>query len=88
MKKTLLTGIAVLFLATGTAHAIEYECGANTTVYVQKGTLHVTHEPTTEASVVIRVETSSSNGKRWPIVRYDIEKEKLTVNGQRCKGPK
>jgi hypothetical protein len=85
--QALITGIAALLLATGTAHAIEYECGDDTTVYVQKETLHITHEPGEEATVVIKVQTDYMT-KRYPIVRYDIEKNTLTVNGKRCREAK
>ena len=59
----------------------------DTTVYVQKETLHITHEPGEEATVVIKVQTDYMT-KRYPIVRYDIEKNTLTVNGKRCREAK
>jgi hypothetical protein len=83
MKKTLLTGIAVLFLATGTAHAIEYDCGDNTTVRIVQDYDKIVHGPTT-TTTLIRIESTK---KRQPVVHYDIKKEKLTINGKRCKRP-
>jgi hypothetical protein len=89
IKKLLLTSVAALFLATGAAHATdtEYKCGPDTTVYVSRETLHIVHEPGEEATVVIKVQRGYST-KRYPIVRYDVEKDKLTVNGKPCKEPK
>jgi hypothetical protein len=83
--RALITSIAALFLATGAAHAVEFNCGADTTVYVQKETLHITHKPGEEATVNIKVQIGYGAGKRYPIVQYDIQKEKLMVNGRLCK---
>ena len=70
-----------MLLATGTAHATKYECGPHDEVWVVK-------EPSMSgtASVVVRIE--AGKGKRWPIVQYDVAKDKLTANGKRCKGVK
>jgi|SRR6516165_5202842 hypothetical protein len=42
MKKTLLTGIAALFLATGAAHAIDYDKYPDGDLYEGAGTAHAT----------------------------------------------
>jgi hypothetical protein len=92
--KAFITGIAALLLATG-AHAVEYNCGENT-VQIDREESKVTHGTVTRqghpgslysASVTIKVDASKSVDQRFPVIRYDVEKDKLTVNGKRCKGP-
>ena len=88
MKTRTFTAGIVLFLATGTAHAIEYECGDDITARITQDWSKVTHDPTVTTTTLIRVESArQSTKKRQPIVQYDIDKEKLTVNGKRCQGP-
>jgi hypothetical protein len=88
VKKALLFSIAALFLAMGAAHAIEYDCGGDTTVRITQDWDKVTHDPTVTTTTLIRIEsTRKSTKKRQPVIHYDIEKKKLTVNGKFCKGP-
>ena len=97
---TLITGIAVLFLATGAAHALtdeeieagtQYDCGSD------HDSVAVIHEhvlsTTTRAIVAV---TSDSYGGRYkkgkrtpyPIIQYNMETGVVTLNGKRCKEEK
>jgi hypothetical protein len=75
----LIAGIAML-LATGAAHAIEYDCGLDTVRILREPEPHNDF-----ISTVIRIEGKLRN-RKGPVVRYDVQKDKLTVDGKRCKG--
>ena len=104
MKKLLLTSVAALFLATGTAHAkddntcvkpniIESSCSTDgdqydcdnefDSVYIRND-----HRLSDLSSHTITIYTPlgrSRDSKRYPVVRYDVETGKLTMNGKRCR---
>ena len=74
MKKTLLTGIAVLFLATGTAHArtldiVKLDCGAPVTGTDKPG------KPV--GSITVDVENQVVG--KYPVLSYTIHKGELAT---------
>ena len=75
--------LAFIWQTYAHANDVGYKCGG-TTVQVSRDTLHIVHEPGAEATVNIKVQTDYSS-KRFPVVRYEIEKDELTVNGKHCK---
>jgi hypothetical protein len=76
-----IAGIAALLLVTGTAHAIEYECGVDTIRVMREDQPHAK-----TVSTLIRIESPYRKGK-GPVIRYDVEKNTLIVDGKPCKGP-
>jgi hypothetical protein len=100
MKKLLLAGVAALLLATGTAHAEEefelypggqkpiqsWQCGSGEVL--DEIDLNVEHLLSDLARHTITIDVAlrqSRNGKRYPVIRYDMETGKLTLNGKRCR---
>jgi len=92
MKKLLLSGIAALFLATGTPHArdiLDWQCGKK---LVNLDRVKVLKEDGTYAvSYVIMlplIERNNHIAKVDPLMnafRYDIENGIAWLNGKRCK---
>jgi hypothetical protein len=81
MKTLFLVGVAALFLATGTAHAVESEAYANCA----------------EGAVGYGIEDQGKDGKlrsftliRWKkmpqkvVIEYEDKTQKLKVNGKPC----
>jgi hypothetical protein len=84
MKKTLITGIAALLLATGTAHAEDLDDdGYRTIVECNDVALKNFHLSDVE---FYRVELSVEHKqkKHAPIVTFDAEKLTLFIDGKRC----
>jgi hypothetical protein len=63
----------------------EYMCGKSDidTVYVR--TDHLLSDLSAQTITVQTPLRQSRNGKRYPVIRYDFETGKLTLNGKRCK---
>src|SRR5262249_14117507 len=98
MKKALLTGIAVLFLATGTAHAEDsedlgtaYDCGSDhDAVWIKRE-----HVLSTMIRTIITMNSDSYGARTnyqtnrktepYPIIKYNKQTGVLTLNGKRCK---
>jgi hypothetical protein len=91
MSKKLLAGIAVLFLATGAAHAAESpdEDGGWTTI-IECGdavlkNYHISDTELYRVELSVRHRTSPEpDKKRVPIVTFNAENQTLTVNGKTC----
>jgi hypothetical protein len=91
--RALITGVAALFLVIGAAHAQyenygdEYDCGpAYDTVWVRR---QKTGSDT--STVTIKVESRdyrNRNKTPYPTVRYNVQKDILTLNGKRCREKK
>jgi hypothetical protein len=92
MKTCVLIAGVVMLLATGAAHATdyhdedkgdEYACGPSyDTVWIKRG--GTTHE--WEWTITINsANYHARKGERYPIVRYDAQKDALTLNGKRCR---
>ena len=99
-----LIGVAALFLATGTAHAADdektnrdfgttYECRAGTDL----DDISIKHEHilSSESRTTITIQSLTGghrykDGKteRYPTIRYDIQTDKLTLNGKPCRKSK
>ena len=100
MFKMLLAGTAALLLATGAAHGAEeeelypggqkpiqpWQCGKSDET--DEINLNVEHLLSDLARHTITIDVAlrqSRNGKRYPVIRYDMETGKLTYNGKRCR---
>jgi len=102
MKKTLLTGIAALFLATSAQAQEAEECGWNGCSelgdeYIcgksEIDSLFVNyyHVASDVAALTITIQYPrgvARRGKRYPIVRYDQQTDKLTLNVKTCRKAK
>jgi hypothetical protein len=102
MKKLLLTGIAALFLATGTAHAIPCKCerakeqspDTNITRYecdAGANGVNVQHTHVSDVELY-QIELSVRHWrKKWeraPRIVFDAENLKLTIDGKQCRWDK
>ena len=91
-SRALITGIA-MFLATGTAHAQEkriFECEKIVDRYSPQAdvgnAVTVTHEHISDSELYKIDITAFHHRKKAPlVVTFDVEKEKLKVNGKPCK---
>jgi hypothetical protein len=88
--RALLTGIAALFLTTGTAHAEEYSTmegvdddGYRTIVECNGITLKNYHISDVE---LYRIELSLEHRRKWrsPTIVFNADKEVLIVGRKRC----
>jgi hypothetical protein len=103
MKKALLTSVAALFLATGTAHAEDddtcvrpnltesscskdgdqYKCDNDfDTVYIRHD--HLLSDLSSHTITIYTPLMTSRKSKRYPVIRYDVQIGKLTMNGKQC----
>jgi hypothetical protein len=84
MKKTLLTGIAALFLATGTAHAQQVAHEPDLVFDCQGIT--VTRQHVSDGNVYnVEIIASRRDKDPLPVIVYDVRNQKLKVNGKPCK---
>jgi hypothetical protein len=92
MKKLLLTGIAVLFLATGAAQAREellpgelvFKCDSD----YDEVTIRQEHLASDMRRTFIAIESytmTARKRKRYPVVQYDLHTHRLTLNGKPCR---
>jgi hypothetical protein len=91
MKAALLAGIAALSLAIGTAHAehdeergTEYDCSSN----FDKVWWRMYRETYGVAGRTITIHSAKDRTGRFPIVRFDVKTDTLTLNGKRCREKK
>jgi len=89
MEKLLLTGIAALFLTTGTAHAAEgdFNCDQLPKYYLGG---HFSKERTTkDATLTFEVGFSNNRERSLPsdelVIRYNMRTGELWINGKQCK---
>jgi hypothetical protein len=89
---TILAGVAVLFLATGTASAAEgdFNCDRLPKYYLGG---HFSKERTTkDATLTFEVGFSDNQERYLPsdelVIRYNFRTGKLWVNGKQCKWDK
>ena len=101
ISRAIMTGIAALFLATGTAHAedddkydpgVEYDCGS------PHDQVWVKHEHVASSTIrrTITIESDSFGGRYdthnkrtpYPVIRYNMETQTLALNGKRCREKK
>jgi hypothetical protein len=63
----------------------EFMCGKSDidTVYIRGD--HLLSDLSSHTITVVTPLRQSRNGKRYPVIRYDFETGKLTLNGKRCK---
>jgi hypothetical protein len=90
MKNSLLTGVAALFLATGAAHAededygTKYDCGS-VPDYVWVKRKRTASNMWATVITIEHFNLHNRKGKRYPIVRYDVQKDTIALNGKRCR---
>src|SRR5262245_47058218 len=99
MKKLLLTSVAALLLATGTAHAgrcdiwpetckpKEFDCG-RPPKYFLGGNLKE-DSTTKDATLNFEINFSNNRERHLPsdelVIRYNFTTDKLWINGKQCK---
>jgi len=89
MKRALLAGCAALFLATGTAHAVEsdFNCDQLPKYYLGG---HFSSERTTK-DITLNFSVGFSNNRERSlssdtiVIRYNVRTGKLWINGKQCK---
>jgi hypothetical protein len=85
MKKTLLTGIAALFLATGAAAHAEQVAHEPDLVFDCQG-ITVTRQHVSDGNVYnVEIIASRRDKDPLPVIVYDVRNQKLKVNGKPCK---
>ena len=101
MKKLFQAGIAALLLATGTARAEEayerydaFQREPGTSEYIcgkdEVDTIFMRHDHLLSdlSGHMIMFETpllTSRKHRRYPVIRYDLQTNTLTLNGKRCR---
>jgi hypothetical protein len=92
MKKLLLAGIAVLFLATGAAHAAEGDFNCDRLPKYYLGGHFSTEKTTKDATFTFVVGFSNNRERQLPgeemVIRYNMRTGKLWINGNQCKWDK
>jgi hypothetical protein len=63
----------------------EFMCGKSDIDAVYIRTDHLLSDLSAHTITVQTPLRQSRNGKRYPVIRYDFETGKLTLNGKRCK---